>query len=295
MKQGTKMHTALEELVHQIVPFEVSDSIQEEKLGLQLLKLYTGLLELEKGGLTRELPVFGMVDGILVRGVIDEVAYTDTAPPASQERALMDGFFAVQSASTRHIVLSDAKTRVSMRSPSTSQVAQAKLQLMLYRTLLQNLVSFDLSRLLERDKLDGEQPFSDAFLAQSIGILESFSDEAIASAAQSQTLTGLWQLLQPMLAQVRQRLSQDLIINYIHQRTHQEIARITFTADDAWQAEQMRQILGWWRGEHAPRGVEVEEAFKCRICDFEEGCSWKLDKIEESVRRKRDRAVKQAA
>ncbi|KAH8698592.1 exonuclease V a 5' deoxyribonuclease-domain-containing protein [Talaromyces proteolyticus] len=46
--------------------------------------------------------------------------------------------------------------------------------------------------------------------------------------------------------------------------------------------------LNWWRGERAPRGVEVMDAWKCRICDFREECEWRKSKERElATRRKR--------
>lgn len=293
MKQGTKMHAALELEVHQTVPFEVSKTIREEKLGLQLLKLYTGLLELQHGNMTRELHVFGTIDGLHIKGVIDELVAVETEPPVSQERAMMDKFFAGGAKRpTKQIILSDAKTRVSTRPPSESQVGQAKLQLMLYRTLLRDMADFDFAGLLERDKLDGIQLFSDTFLAQSLETLMPFEQDAEATITQRNSLYGFWQLLRPTLQDMKHRISSNLLINYIHQKSKQEIARVSFEADEAWQADQMKQVLGWWRGHHEPRGVEIEEAFKCRLCDFEEGCSWKLAKIEEHVRQKRQQRNK---
>lgn len=46
--------------------------------------------------------------------------------------------------------------------------------------------------------------------------------------------------------------------------------------------------LSWWKGERAARGVDVEEAFKCRVCEFAESCEWRLGKIEEAVGRSRE-------
>ncbi|EED21471.1 conserved hypothetical protein [Talaromyces stipitatus ATCC 10500] len=45
--------------------------------------------------------------------------------------------------------------------------------------------------------------------------------------------------------------------------------------------------LSWWRGERAPRGVEVFDAWKCRICDFREECDWRISKEYEFATRRR--------
>lgn len=45
--------------------------------------------------------------------------------------------------------------------------------------------------------------------------------------------------------------------------------------------------MEWWRGERDPRGVEVVEAWKCRLCEFSEGCSWRQEKEWSLAGRKR--------
>jgi len=39
------------------------------------------------------------------------------------------------------------------------------------------------------------------------------------------------------------------------------------------------QVLEWWDGKRSTKGVEIEEAYKCRTCEFEEGCSWRAAKV----------------
>lgn len=45
--------------------------------------------------------------------------------------------------------------------------------------------------------------------------------------------------------------------------------------------------LEWWRGERAPRGVDVMDAWKCRNCEFSEECTWRQEKELAFARRKR--------
>jgi exonuclease V len=51
--------------------------------------------------------------------------------------------------------------------------------------------------------------------------------------------------------------------------------------------------LAFWRAERSPRGVEVNDAWKCRICDFRAGCEWihKRDelRVKEAEERKKMR------
>jgi len=46
--------------------------------------------------------------------------------------------------------------------------------------------------------------------------------------------------------------------------------------------------MSWWRGNRAPRGVDLSDAvWKCRICEFREECEWRRDKEKEYLARKR--------
>ncbi len=54
-------------------------------------------------------------------------------------------------------------------------------------------------------------------------------------------------------------------------------------------SEYVDEEMRWWKGEREARGVEVEEAYKCRSCEFAEGCGWRREKVEEAVRAVRER------
>ncbi|KAJ5247444.1 hypothetical protein N7468_002427 [Penicillium chermesinum] len=47
--------------------------------------------------------------------------------------------------------------------------------------------------------------------------------------------------------------------------------------------------MEWWRGQRDPRGVDIMEAWKCRICDFRDECSWREEREMEFARRNHNR------
>lgn len=51
------------------------------------------------------------------------------------------------------------------------------------------------------------------------------------------------------------------------------------------------ETLGFWRGDRSPRGVEVHDAWKCRVCEFRDGCEWVQSRdeaaLKEAVERRR--------
>lgn len=73
MRRGSKLHQTLEDQVHRTVVMDVQT--KEEAWGLRLWNIIQGLQTLRERGMTRELEVWGIVDGQVVNGVIDELSY----------------------------------------------------------------------------------------------------------------------------------------------------------------------------------------------------------------------------
>ncbi|OJD16646.1 hypothetical protein AJ78_03198 [Emergomyces pasteurianus Ep9510] len=73
MKQGTVVHKELEDQVHTTVPVEVMT--REDGWALRIWNVIQGLRTLRVSGMTRELEVWGNVDGEIVTGIIDQLSY----------------------------------------------------------------------------------------------------------------------------------------------------------------------------------------------------------------------------
>ncbi|KAI5295022.1 hypothetical protein KEM55_006357, partial [Ascosphaera atra] len=72
MKLGTKAHKTLEDQVHTTVPIDIMT--REDGWALRIWNLIQGLRTLRATGMTREFEVWGVVDGELVTGIIDQIA-----------------------------------------------------------------------------------------------------------------------------------------------------------------------------------------------------------------------------
>ncbi|PGH03728.1 hypothetical protein GX51_03872 [Blastomyces parvus] len=90
MKQGTVVHKELEDQVHITVPVEVMT--REDGWALRLWNVIQGLRTLRVSGMTRELEVWGNVDGEIVTGIIDQLSYEcpDEELEASAEASYAD-------------------------------------------------------------------------------------------------------------------------------------------------------------------------------------------------------------
>ena len=55
----------------------------------------------------------------------------------------------------------------------------------------------------------------------------------------------------------------------------------TFLYDKKIIEEYVKDEIKWWKGEREARGVCIEEAFKCKTCEFADRCDWRIRKNED--------------
>jgi exonuclease V len=206
MKRGSAVHQVLEEEVHKMVPVDVTTT--EDALGLRLWNVIQGLRTLRKTGMTREFEIWGVVDGLLVVGVIDEITFA--CPDEELESESLSGSGspkmeatkshpAVQTITTNYVgipcthskdtlsdgawvlpkkvYLTDVKTRRAKNLPNGASVRPTLFQLMLYHRFFSNLASgnFDADILFRRYRVDTSANFSDSFINQ-IAVLDGYNN-----------------------------------------------------------------------------------------------------------------------
>lgn len=272
MKRGTKIHKILEEQIHTTVPVEVTT--KEDEWGLKLFNMCQGLQSLRTEGLTRELDVFGFLDGIFVLGVIDELSYLDPNTPAvdlSSDSSgggvpidLTDSSPLPVQTLPRIAYLSDTKTRATQSIPSGSQRRATALQLMFYHRLLSELLAgkVDFSRVLESFQLNGANALSDGFISQ-VGSLESAI--SLEELLENNSLWGLWSIMQSQLGETIGAIGDTLEVNYRSQKYGDIMDTKTFGYDNELLVAHLDHTIQWWQGERETTGVEIEDAWKCRI------------------------------
>jgi exonuclease V len=197
MKQGSAVHQTLEEQVYKTVAIDAATT--EDVWGLRLWNVIQGLRTLRERGMTRELEVWGVVDGLLVSGVIDEISFicpdeeleaeslssgcTDEEPAVCQ--TLVTGFIRSSSihlegrkarVPPRKVYLTDIKTRVARNLPSGASFRPTLFQLMLYHRFFSNLASnnFDADILFKHYQVDVSAGLSDSFMSQ-IAALDGYN------------------------------------------------------------------------------------------------------------------------
>ena len=188
MKGGTRVHEKLEDEIYTTVQVEVKK--KEDGFGLRLWNIIQGLRTLRDTGLTRELEVWGLVDGHVVNGIIDGLSYKNPdpefedeirssqpgQPPGGPQQAQITSFFPSSNPSIptstplpRNLVyITDVKTRAAKTLPKGVQVRSTKIQLFLYHRFLSEMAGdkLDYIQVFRRYGLDPDESFSDLFMAQ---------------------------------------------------------------------------------------------------------------------------------
>jgi exonuclease V len=234
----------------------------------------------------------------------------DTFFSGSQMTESSENAWLVNPHANRRIYLKDVKTRGSKSMPKgEASFRPTQMQLMMYHRMLSLLASNSVpaEQVFARYALDSDAAFSDMFIAQ-LGSIES--DHGAEAAEQAEvpaqdpidellahnSLEKLWTLMisEFQLAipfskkpSMPSPIGDVLMAEYRASGSGSVIGSKTFVYDSDVLDTYLKKTMAWWNGERMPNGVEIEEAFKCRMCEFAEVCSWRKDKVEEGVRKAR--------
>jgi len=339
MRQGSAVHKTLEDQVHRTVPIDIRT--KEDAWGLRIWNVTQGLKTLRETGITRELEIWGLVDGQVINGIVDELSYicpdkdleeeatartAHRKATAPADQATISDFFKSPNGQdgvlktirsmrrkTDKIYLTDVKTRGVKTVPNGASFRPTLMQLMLYHLMLSDLVrgKVDPSVLFARYELNTTAPFSDSFIAQIAALDESYYDAPDSPSQSASTpatdttqdpmtlllthnsLLALWTLLLSELHLTfpsgAGSIGNVLKVEYRDQADGSITGLKTFLYDSDVISEYVEEEMRWWRGEREARGVEVEEAYKCRSCDFAGKCEWRINKVEEAIKALRER------
>lgn len=308
MKAGSKVHKKLEDEVHTTVKVDIVS--KEDIFGLKVWNVIQGLRTLRDTGLTREMEVWGMVEGQLVTGIIDSLSYS--CPDAEfEEEILEEEILSGEGPGEarrpkKTVYLADVKTRGSRQPPrSKAMLRPTKIQLFLYHRLLSDMIAgrLDFFKVLRRLDIDPDKPFSDDFIAQ-VGALhdeifyDADSDASQGSEGSTPDLVK-YRSIREVLALLKEELhltfEEDaelgklVSVDYRYREDGSIIGTNTFPVDDEALGLQLASDMEWWRGERAARGVDIEESFKCGWCEFAGVCEWRGRMEGERLRRAREK------
>ncbi|KAF1940749.1 hypothetical protein EJ02DRAFT_349471 [Clathrospora elynae] len=313
MRTGSKVHQKLEDEVHTTVPVQVQS--KEDRFGLKIWNAISGLRCLRETGLTRELEVWGVIEGQVINGVIDELSYEcpDLAFEEQVEKSraetkggivpLPPGQLSIAQAFAkvvrpenqsawigtlepdRQVYITDVKTRSALSLPTGASLRPTWMQLMLYRKLVESLSlnTVDAETVFTRYDLESLDPFTAVFM-QEISNIGPQNE-----ASKYPNLLSLWSLLVTEMQTTfsPSSLSPILRAEFRYAKTGHVIGSELTVYETEIIDRYIAEEMAWWKGRRQAKGVEIEEAFKCRICDFAEECSWRKTKVEEAIEKSR--------
>ena len=73
----------------------------------------------------------------------------------------------------------------------------------------------------------------------------------------------------------------NLVIEYSCQDEDKVFATQNVEYDEDWLLKNVQKCEEYWMGHRFAKGVDIEDAWKCSLCDFAENCDWRKAKAKE--------------
>ncbi|XP_063002595.1 exonuclease V [Elgaria multicarinata webbii] len=243
LNTGKSIHLARELEYHDLV--SVCTTSREDSWAIKLLNLLAMIPVLQAGRRVREFPVFGVLEGVFVVGVIDQLGYTAKG----------------------ELELSELKTRHEAFLPSAAQKKRDRFQVFLYKCIFDAMVQGHLTWdiFIQHLHLRPEQVLGPQVQeqARNAGFTASCFQDLLELAFLNLTLLDI-----PVIDRLQ--------IEYIHQGTNAPLGTEVLAYDDDAVRATVRDFLAYWKGQRDPKGVDVEDAWKCRYCAYASVCDWRL-------------------
>jgi hypothetical protein len=193
--------------------------------------------------IAREVHVFGKLfeSDFCVFGIVDEI------------RCSVD---------LKKVTFLEFKTRQHPSLPPPQQHRTNEMQVMLYKTLFDNLVtgSFDKAVFARQMKFDLHAEFD----------ADIYARVAAAGYSAARTPDTLLNIVTEKALQFP-RVSK-LEIEYQSQRDKEILGRLPVIHDERWLQSTFHSMASLWVGERRAYGVDIEEGRKCKGCDFAPIC-----------------------
>lgn len=234
MERGKQLHEMLQNEVY--VPLTIEPVTYADLMYKISYENYGSLLSLMKKGVCRELSVYGSVNGYRISGKIDEVR--------------------IESGKS---VVVERKTTDASRKLSEAYTRPHRVQVMLYRKLLEDIKS-------------GAYRHSNYVKIYGIshnGISDTFKRELKAMGVKDELLDAyaMSALVFEMFGKMPE-LSDRLEVLYMDRFSGKEISSIKIDYDANTMQGMLMQVMGFWRGERKAEPVQEQEKWKCNFCKF---------------------------
>ncbi|XP_070591337.1 exonuclease V [Erythrolamprus reginae] len=256
LNAGTSIHLARELQDHDLVPIKTTS--REDRWAVKLLNLLLTITDLRKGQRVRECPVFGVLEGIFVSGIIDQLNHTAKG----------------------ELQLSELKTRERPSLPSPSQKKKDRFQVSLYKHLFDAMVQGCLTQDIFVHHLHLKPQ-------QSLG--QEIQEHAQKAGFVVQRFEDLLELVLLNLIHSDIPAIDRLQIEYIHQQTNKLLGTEVMTYDHDELMSMCHYFLAYWKGQRDPKGVDIEDTWKCSYCAFADICDWRRQRVGSLTRKGKEK------
>ncbi len=234
MRKGRSMHEELEEQVNEPIPLEPKN--YADYLYKMMYTNYVALGALAKNGRTREVQVYGSINGYRLVGKIDELTVHE------------DG-----------IVVVEDKTKDEKSPFSEPKLRPHRVQVMLYRKMLEDLrsgayTSANFCRSYGVDRLAMTPEFTRQLDAAGIDrdmrSIKAVSDAFFARGVRME------------------KLSDSVMLRYLDRFTGKLLKTYKLAYSEGEVGEIIKFSMKYWNGEREALPVPSEEKWKCQWCVF---------------------------
>lgn len=234
MKNGREMHAELESETN--IPIILQPRSYPDVLYKLLYTSYIALKTLNDSGKTREVQLYGSFGGYKIVGKMDQLEKIGGAT-----------------------VISEEKTRSNGNVPSEAQMLVQKIQIMLYKKLMDDI----------KYGHYGFSNFKIAYKTDTLVLSDEFKRQLLAMNVPSgmQNITTISREYFDLL-KLASNTSETLQIRYINQFTGKEIKLFKFQYKNDEMDEIIKYVLKYWNGERVALAVPERERWKCNWCVF---------------------------
>lgn len=234
IKKGKEIHGTLESETN--VPIILMPKSYSDSFYKGLYSSLMALRSLKENGKAREIQVYGSISGFKIVGKIDQLEIRDN-----------------------EVVVQEDKTRSTDKVPTDAQILTHKVQVMLYKKLLEDI---------KKGEYTSEQ-FKRAFGTSTMPLTAEFKRQlqALDVKEQMMNVNAIVDLFFSAIKELG-KISDTLLVRYINQYTGKQtkIEKIYYTE------EEMNSILGfimeYWKGNREAMPVPKDESWKCNYCAF---------------------------
>lgn len=234
IRKGKEMHGTLESETN--IPIILMPKSYSDSFYKGIYSSLMALKSLKENGKAREIQVYGSVDGFKVVGKIDQLEIKDN-----------------------EVVVQEDKTRSTDKVPTDAQVLTHRVQVMLYKKLLEDIKTGEYS----------SEQFKRAFGTSSMPLTMEFKRQ-LKVLGLKEDMMSVNAVADSFFSAVRSigKISDTLLIRYINQYTGMQtkIEKVYYTKEEM--DSILRFIMEYWKGERAAMPVPEDEVWKCSYCAF---------------------------